>query len=384
MVISHDLGLLDASITRILHLDDDGIVEYKGTYSQYRDIARSRRRAADQGLRRARRPRSSGSRRWPIDARPDACDEPAWRSRSTRGVASSSGEGRGPVAREATARPIPDPPHAGAPCLTVEDLAKAYGDRRCSGRLVLDRSRRAHADPRAERRRQDDAAAHPRRSDRARRSATSSRARCRLGYYAQEHEGIVDGADVLRHMEEASAADDVTLRSLMGMFGLHGDIAFQDAGTLSGGEKTKLALAQLVAGRKNLLLLDEPTNNLDPMSRTAIAEGLRGWPGAMVIVSHDPEFVDSACTGAGLVDAGRPARLLRRRSSRLGGARLSRLDFAHISRGESRVSSTADLVFVNGDVYTVDAARSWARAVAVRDGADRRGRHRRGDPRPDR
>ena len=74
---------------------------------------------------------------------------------------------------------------------------------------------------------------------------------------------------------------------------LHGDIAFQDAGTLSGGEKTKLALAQLVAGRKNLLLLDEPTNNLDPPSRTAIAEALRGWPGTMIIVSHDPEFVEA-------------------------------------------------------------------------------------------
>ena len=77
------------------------------------------------------------------------------------------------------------------------------------------------------------------------------------------------------------------------MFGLTGAIAFQDAGTLSGGEKTKLALAQLVAGRKNLLLLDEPTNNLDPPSRTAIAEALRGWPGAMVIVSHDVEFVQA-------------------------------------------------------------------------------------------
>ena len=53
------------------------------------------------------------------------------------------------------------------------------------------------------------------------------------------------------------------------MFGLRGEIAFQDAGTLSGGEKTKLALAMLVAGQHNLLLLDEPTNNLDPPSRTA-------------------------------------------------------------------------------------------------------------------
>jgi ATPase subunit of ABC transporter with duplicated ATPase domains len=77
-------------------------------------------------------------------------------------------------------------------------------------------------------------------------------------------------------------------------------MAFQDAGTLSGGEKTKLALAQLCAGGKNLLLLDEPTNNLDPPSRTAIAEALRGWLGAMVIVSHD----------AGFVDALRPNRVL--------------------------------------------------------------------------
>ena len=75
------------------------------------------------------------------------------------------------------------------------------------------------------------------------------------------------------------------------MFGLTGDKAFQDAGTLSGGEKTKLALAQLVAGRHNLLLLDEPTNNLDPASRDAIAEALAAWPGAIVLVSHDTEFV---------------------------------------------------------------------------------------------
>jgi ATPase subunit of ABC transporter with duplicated ATPase domains len=114
-----------------------------------------------------------------------------------------------------------------------------------------------------------------------------------LGYYAQEHEGIRDGVTVLEHMRAESAAEDQQLRSLLGMFRLTGEIAFQDAGTLSGGEKTKLALAQLVAGRKNLLLLDEPTNNLDPPSRTAIAEALAGWPGTMVLVSHDVEFVEA-------------------------------------------------------------------------------------------
>jgi ATPase subunit of ABC transporter with duplicated ATPase domains len=90
--------------------------------------------------------------------------------------------------------------------------------------------------------------------------------------------------------EEANLPDQ-SIRNLLGMFGLRGELAFQDAGTLSGGEKTKLALAMLVAGKHNLLLLDEPTNNLDPPSRTAVGSALRDWKGAMVIVSHDVEFV---------------------------------------------------------------------------------------------
>jgi ATPase subunit of ABC transporter with duplicated ATPase domains len=114
-----------------------------------------------------------------------------------------------------------------------------------------------------------------------------------IGYYAQEHEGIVAGRSLLEHMREASSAGDGALRNLLGMFGLSGDKVFQDAGTLSGGEKTKLALAQLVAGRHNVLLLDEPTNNLDPASRTATGEALAAWPGTMIVVSHDTEFVKS-------------------------------------------------------------------------------------------
>ena len=113
------------------------------------------------------------------------------------------------------------------------------------------------------------------------------------GYYAQEHEGIEPAAACSSHMREQAGLGDEQLRALMGMFGLSGDKAFQDAGTLSGGEKTKLALAQLVAGRHNLLLLDEPTNNLDPMSRTATGAALATWPGTMIVVSHDVEFVEA-------------------------------------------------------------------------------------------
>ena len=112
------------------------------------------------------------------------------------------------------------------------------------------------------------------------------------GYYAQEHEGVQAGVSVLDHLrDDAPVAAERDRRALLGMFGLVGDIAFQDAGTLSGGEKTKLALAQLVAGQHNLLLLDEPTNNLDPPSREAIGTALATWPGTMILVSHDVGFV---------------------------------------------------------------------------------------------
>jgi ATPase subunit of ABC transporter with duplicated ATPase domains len=112
------------------------------------------------------------------------------------------------------------------------------------------------------------------------------------GYYAQEHEGIHGGRSILEHLrEQAPTAAEPDLRAIVGAMGLTGDKVHQDAGTLSGGEKTKLALGILVAGRHNLLLLDEPTNNLDPGSREAVAEGLRGWPGSIVLVSHDAAFV---------------------------------------------------------------------------------------------
>jgi ATPase subunit of ABC transporter with duplicated ATPase domains len=60
---------------------------------------------------------------------------------------------------------------------------------------------------------------------------------------------------------------------------------------LSGGEKTKLSLARLVAGKANLLLLDEPTNNLDTLSRAAVLDALQHFAGTVVLVSHDLDFV---------------------------------------------------------------------------------------------
>ena len=116
------------------------------------------------------------------------------------------------------------------------------------------------------------------------------------GYYAQEHDNLQADRTLLENIRAevppGVILTETQLRGMLGMMGLSGPKVFQDAGTLSGGEKTKLALAMLMVGRNNLLLLDEPTNNLDPPSRQAVADALSGWKGSIILVSHDPEFVE--------------------------------------------------------------------------------------------
>jgi ATP-binding cassette subfamily F protein 3 len=111
-----------------------------------------------------------------------------------------------------------------------------------------------------------------------------------LGYYAQEHEQITAGLSVLDHLRSVSDQPDQVLRTVLGHF-LLADKIEQDAASLSGGEKTKLALAMVVMARPNVLLLDEPTNNLDPQAKQALLDALHQYEGTVVIVSHDTDFV---------------------------------------------------------------------------------------------
>jgi ATP-binding cassette subfamily F protein 3 len=119
-----------------------------------------------------------------------------------------------------------------------------------------------------------------------------------IAYYDQQLAGIEPDADVV---EAVRPAHDRTMlpaavRDLVARFGLRGEIVFQKVGSLSGGEKSKVALARVAALNANVLILDEPTNHLDLWSRAALEEALREFEGTLLFVSHDRYFLDRVAT----------------------------------------------------------------------------------------
>jgi ATPase subunit of ABC transporter with duplicated ATPase domains len=298
LVVSHDLELLDDAITRVLHLDrsaDDEVgtmVEYKGTYSEYRA-----QRAKDEvRLRKLREQQQSEITRLKTLA-DQMRGQTVSRARRAKVLDHRVERLRehaveGPARERAMRVRFPPPPHAGRVVLEVDGLTKGYGGPPVFEDVSFDLGRGERLMVMGLNGAGKTSLLRILAGETAADAGTVDFGTgVSVGYYAQEHEGISPGRTLLEHMREQAAVEDETLRGLLGMFALTGEKAHQDAGTLSGGEKTKLALAQLVAGRHNLLLLDEPTNNLDPGSRDATAAALAGWPGSLVVVSHDQGFV---------------------------------------------------------------------------------------------
>jgi len=114
----------------------------------------------------------------------------------------------------------------------------------------------------------------------------------KIGYYSQEFETFDMDKNLLDTVRDKCEMAEPQLRCLLGRFLFPGQKVFQKVATLSGGEKTRLSIATLLAKNYNLLILDEPTTYLDVLSQRLILEALKFYKGAMIVVSHNPEFIE--------------------------------------------------------------------------------------------
>jgi ATPase subunit of ABC transporter with duplicated ATPase domains len=296
LVVSHDLPLLDRDVTAVLVLDPQtaSLETYKGTWTQYLEAREVRaksearqRKVLERDIKRLsafvekyRHSNEDMARRAMVTER-----------RVEKMKARLTPERRG--GRRVAVR-FPDPPPSGRFPLDAVDLSRSYGGPPVFKHVSFDLQRGerllvlglngagktsllrilAGID------RPDDGEV------RLGHGAV-------LGYYAQEHEGLDPDATCMESLREVAKAPDDVLRGVLGHFLLGGDQAHQPTRTLSGGEKTKLALARLVLGRHNVLLLDEPTNNLDAQAVEAVRSALDTYQGSIVLVSHDTPFVQS-------------------------------------------------------------------------------------------
>ncbi|HEU5317520.1 MAG TPA: ABC-F family ATP-binding cassette domain-containing protein [Chloroflexota bacterium] len=126
-----------------------------------------------------------------------------------------------------------------------------------------------------------------------------------LAYYAQAHEQLSTQKTVLDEILSAKNMGEAEARTYLGRFLFSGDDAFKSVGSLSGGERSRLALAKLALGNANFLVLDEPTNHLDIYSREALEEVLREFNGTILFVSHDRFLIDALATEVWSLESGR-------------------------------------------------------------------------------
>jgi ATP-binding cassette, subfamily F, member 3 len=137
--------------------------------------------------------------------------------------------------------------------------------------------------------------------------ARNATGKLKVGYFTQyQVEELDRDATPLQHMSRAmKGASPSAVRAQLGRFGFSGPTAEQKIGTMSGGERARLALALVTRDAPHLIVLDEPTNHLDIDARQALVQALAGYEGAVVVVSHDRHLIEATADRLVLVDAGR-------------------------------------------------------------------------------
>src|SRR5215212_3288002 len=298
LVVSHDRYFLDAVAGSILELEDGRLARYPGNYSNYVGEKRAReeqlaRKAKANAERRAQLERfveknrakaskaSQAKSKQRLLDRMEKIEDPRRSSKNVRLYLSGETARAGRVVLEMEdVRYAHD--DADGPLLEGLDLAIERGERVAllgpngTGKSTIMRLATGELSPQ--------------------RGMVRPGNNVTLAYQDQQLARLDDSKTVLREAMDATGFDAPEARDLLGAFLFSGENVFKKVRSLSGGERNRLSLAEIVVSGANLLLLDEPTNNLDIPAREALEDALLEYKGTMFFISHDRYFLRKLAT----------------------------------------------------------------------------------------
>ena len=308
LMVSHDRTLLNIAVGGILHLEGGKLTAYEGNYDRF-ERTRAMRLANESAQR-----KKQDAQRKHMQAFVDRFRYKASKARQAQSRLKALGRLQ-PIAAALNDPTVtfnfPDPGELAPPIITLDDCAVGYDDHEpvLSGlTLRIDMDDRiallgANGNGKSTLAKLLTGRLQPM----AGRLFTTPK--LRIGYFAQHQiDELREGDSALQHIARLMpGAPDTKARAHLGSFGLTQDKANTPVEALSGGEKARLMIAMMCRAKPHIMVLDEPTNHLDVDAREALVMALNDFPGAILLITHDPHLIEACADRLWLVENGRVA-----------------------------------------------------------------------------